>query len=70
MPFLAVPESDLHQHLSWLLQSEEGTDVTFVVGGEMFSAHRCVLAARSSVFKAQLFGQMEEDSNSTTGVIA
>jgi speckle-type POZ protein len=44
--------------------------VTFVVGGEMFSAHRCVLAARSSVFKAQLFGQMEEDSNSTTGVIA
>ncbi|RLN15467.1 hypothetical protein C2845_PM02G13440 [Panicum miliaceum] len=55
-PLLEVPESDLHQHLSSLLQSEERTDVTFGVGGETFSAHKCVLAARSAVFRADLFG--------------
>ncbi|CAN6288149.1 unnamed protein product [Urochloa humidicola] len=67
-PFLAVPEPDLHQDFSWLLQSELGTDVTFQVGGETLSAHRCVLAARSTVFRAELLGQMEVDS--TTGVYA
>ena len=30
------------------------SDVTFQVAGEKFSAHRCVLAARSPVFKAEL----------------
>jgi len=32
----------------------------FQVAGETFSAHRCILAARSPVFKAQLFGAMRE----------
>ncbi|CAL4933568.1 unnamed protein product [Urochloa decumbens] len=67
MLILTVPEPDLHQHFSWLLQSEEGTDVTFQVGGEMVSAHRCVLAARSAVFRDKLYGPMKEDS--ATGVI-
>lgn len=31
-----------------------------MVGGEVFMAHRIVLAARSSVFKAELYGQMKE----------
>ncbi|CAL4916806.1 unnamed protein product [Urochloa decumbens] len=65
LPLLEVPESDLHQHLSWLLKSEEGTDVTFQVGSETLSAHRCVLAARSTVFRAELFGQMKEDSTNS-----
>ena len=30
--------------------------MSFEVGGERFAAHRCVLAARSAVFKAELFG--------------
>ncbi|CAN6299333.1 unnamed protein product [Urochloa humidicola] len=65
LPLLEVPESDLHQHFSWLLKSEEGTDVTFQVGGETLTAHRCVLAARSTVFRTELFGQMKEDSTNS-----
>jgi speckle-type POZ protein len=33
---------------------------TFSVDGQLFGAHRYVLAARSSVLKAELFGQMKE----------
>ncbi|XBH60291.1 hypothetical protein VPH35_114908 [Triticum aestivum] len=36
--------------------------------GEMFTAHRCVLAARSTVFMAQLFGPMKEGTT-TSGAI-
>ncbi|KAG2563469.1 hypothetical protein PVAP13_8KG340200, partial [Panicum virgatum] len=36
--------------------SQVGADATFQVGGEVFAAHRCVLAARSGVFMAELFG--------------
>ncbi|CAL4991261.1 unnamed protein product [Urochloa decumbens] len=51
-----VPPSDLHQHLADILATGVGADVTFVVGGETFHAHKNVLAARSSVFKAEFFG--------------
>ncbi|TVT98204.1 hypothetical protein EJB05_56523, partial [Eragrostis curvula] len=60
--FVQVPSSNLHQHLGDLLNSMDGTDVTFKVGEEMFSAHRLVLAARSAVFKAELFGEMVENT--------
>uniref|UniRef100_A0ACD5X533 Uncharacterized protein n=1 Tax=Avena sativa TaxID=4498 RepID=A0ACD5X533_AVESA len=60
---VVVPPSDLHRHLGGLLKSKDGTDVTFQVDGESFSAHRYVLAARSSVFKAELFGTMKENSD-------
>ncbi|PVH31685.1 hypothetical protein PAHAL_9G211500 [Panicum hallii] len=43
---------------SWTFM--EGADVTFQVAGETFGAHKCILAARSPVFKAQLFGAMRE----------
>jgi speckle-type POZ protein len=55
-----VPESNLHTHFASMLKDGEGVDVTFSVGNQLFSAHRCVLAARSPVFKAELFGQMNE----------
>ncbi|XP_044321058.1 BTB/POZ and MATH domain-containing protein 1-like [Triticum aestivum] len=55
-----VPPSDIRQHIADLLLSKEGADVTFQVGGEKFTAHRCILAARSAVFKAELFGSMKE----------
>ncbi|XP_047095567.1 BTB/POZ and MATH domain-containing protein 2-like [Lolium rigidum] len=57
-----VPPSDLHLHLGDLLKSADGVDVTFHVGGQTFSAHRSVLAARSSVFRAELFGAMKENA--------
>ncbi|XBI33976.1 hypothetical protein VPH35_119837 [Triticum aestivum] len=47
---------DMHQHFSDLLRNKVGADVTFEVGGKTFAAHRCVLAARSEVFMAHLFG--------------
>ncbi|OQU91595.1 hypothetical protein SORBI_3001G211700 [Sorghum bicolor] len=43
--------------------STEGADVTFQVAGEAFRAHRCILAARSPVFKAELFGAMKESTS-------
>ncbi|KAF7031838.1 hypothetical protein CFC21_043100 [Triticum aestivum] len=58
--FITVPPSSIQRHIMNLLLSKEGTDVTFSVGGETIVAHRCVLAARSSVFKAELFGPMME----------
>lgn len=57
-----VPPSDLHQHLGDLLKNKDTADLTFQVGGQTFPAHRCVLAARSPVFKAELLGAMEESS--------
>lgn len=55
-----VPPSDIGAHLGQLLDHAEGTDVTFIVEGQMFRAHRAVLAARSPVFRAELFGSMSE----------
>jgi len=66
---MVVPPSDLHWHLHGLLSSKEGADVELRVGGEKFAAHRLVLGARSSVFKAELFHQTEEGSTSTNVVI-
>ncbi|CAO2142445.1 unnamed protein product [Urochloa humidicola] len=59
-PSRVVPPPDLGRHLGNLLESQVGADVTFDVGGEIFTAHRAVLATRSSVFMAELFGQMKE----------
>lgn len=58
--FVSVPPSDLQRHLGDLLHNEKGADVVFEAGGETFAAHRCVLAARSPVFSAELFGSMKE----------
>ncbi|XP_047072313.1 BTB/POZ and MATH domain-containing protein 2-like [Lolium rigidum] len=62
--FVVVPPTDLHLHYRDLLDSMDGADVTFHVGGEKFLAHRIVLAARSSVFKAELLGTMKEKTDS------
>uniref|UniRef100_A0ACD5WEV1 Uncharacterized protein n=1 Tax=Avena sativa TaxID=4498 RepID=A0ACD5WEV1_AVESA len=67
---MILPE--MGQHFQRLLQTKVGADVSFQVGsGETFTAHRCVLAARSTVFMAQLFDPMKEDTTTTSpgGVI-
>uniref|UniRef100_A0A453T4U5 BTB domain-containing protein n=2 Tax=Aegilops tauschii subsp. strangulata TaxID=200361 RepID=A0A453T4U5_AEGTS len=58
--------SGIHHHFNNLLQTKVGADVTFEVSGERFAAHRCVLAARSKVFMAQLFGPMKEGTTTST----
>jgi speckle-type POZ protein len=53
-----TPPSDLSDNLGKLLQTAEEADVTFMVKGEIFPAHRIVLAMRSPVFKSELYGPM------------
>jgi speckle-type POZ protein len=53
-----IPPSDLSHNFGKLLETAEEADVTFDVKGEVFPAHKIVLAARSPVFKAELYGPM------------
>ncbi|CAL4941848.1 unnamed protein product [Urochloa decumbens] len=63
------PPSDLCRHLGDLLVTGKGADVVFEVGGETFAAHRCVLAARSPVFSAELLGDAMTKESGATAVI-
>ncbi|CAD6220522.1 unnamed protein product [Miscanthus lutarioriparius] len=65
---IAVPASDLHQHLEDLLRAEKGADVVFDVGSHTFATHQCVLVVRSPVFREELFGSMKE-SDAATDVV-
>ncbi|CAD6344142.1 unnamed protein product [Miscanthus lutarioriparius] len=55
-----------------ILMTSDLTDVSFQVDGETFRAHRLVLAARSPVFRTELFGrrQMAESSQQQESSIA
>lgn len=57
---IAVPPSDISKHFGMILESGQGSDVSFEVDGEVFAAHKIVLAARSPVFRAQLFGPFKD----------
>eukprot|EP01018_Ginkgo_biloba_P010936 Gb_03319 [translate_table: standard] len=59
---IPVPESTLGQNFGEFLDSGKGADVSFEVDGEIFRAHKLVLATRSPVFKAQLFGPMRDQN--------
>ncbi|TVU42685.1 hypothetical protein EJB05_09105, partial [Eragrostis curvula] len=59
-PKIQLPSSDLAAHLGKLLEAEKGSDVTLSVGTETFAAHKVILAMRSPVFKAELYGPMSE----------
>ncbi|AAF30312.1 unknown protein [Arabidopsis thaliana] len=59
---IPVPVSGLGQQFGKLLESGKGADVTFEVDGETFPAHKLVLAARSAVFRAQLFGPLRSEN--------
>ena len=61
----AVPPGNILQQLGQLLDNGNGADVTFEVDGQILSAHKCILAARSPVFSAQFFGPMKEKSDTT-----
>ncbi|XP_073356819.1 BTB/POZ and MATH domain-containing protein 1-like [Aegilops tauschii subsp. strangulata] len=66
--FISVPPCDLRQNLGRLLETKMGADVVFDVGSETIAAHRCVLAACSPVFAAELFGPMKEGNAAGSSV--
>lgn len=53
-----VPPTNLSRDLGKLLEDNVGADLSFEVGGDVFPAHSVVLAARSPVFMAELYGPM------------
>jgi len=53
----------LSSQLKSLLCSEDFTDVTFIVEGEKFAAHRVILSARCEYFRALLYGGMKESNS-------
>ncbi|GJN25581.1 hypothetical protein PR202_gb13426 [Eleusine coracana subsp. coracana] len=56
-----------HQHLGNLLDGEVEGDMKFkVTGGETFTAHKYILAARSPVFMAEFFGPKNKETTTTT----
>lgn len=59
---ITVPPTDIGKQFGRLLEGGIGSDVTFQVDGEEFVAHKLVLAARSPVFRAQLFGPLKDQN--------
>lgn len=66
LPRIEVPPPDITEHFAKLLETEEGVDVTFSVGGVKFNAHKMVLATRSPVFRAEVYGPMREAGTKAT----
>ncbi len=62
--FDALGDIEHFEHISGdlldLYRSKEYTDVTFVVSGQRFPAHKVVLAARCTYFRILLYGDMKE----------
>ena len=63
-----VPPSSLVDDFKRLINDDEMSDVKFLVNGETFFAHRCILAVRSQYFRAMLFNQWRE-STSDEGIV-
>jgi len=61
LPRIEVPPPNMAENFGSLLETDLGADVTFSVGDETFKAHKIVLATRSPVFKAELYGPMKEE---------
>ncbi|GJN36640.1 hypothetical protein PR202_gb25520 [Eleusine coracana subsp. coracana] len=58
-----LPASDLMEQLRTMYQTGDGADVTFSVDGELFHAHKFILAARSPVFNKELYGWAKESTS-------
>ena len=63
-----MPPSDISKHFGKILESGMGSDVSFEVDGEVFAAHKLVLAACSPVFRAQLFGPLKDKNTESIKV--
>ncbi|GJN09654.1 hypothetical protein PR202_ga27679 [Eleusine coracana subsp. coracana] len=59
---IQVPPSDALDNLGKFLESGDGADVTLKVQGEVFHAHKIVLAMGSPVFNAEFLGPMSDQN--------
>ncbi|GJN36642.1 hypothetical protein PR202_gb25522 [Eleusine coracana subsp. coracana] len=57
-----VPPSDKKDNLARVYQTKDGAVVTYSIQGELFPAHKIILAMGSPVFKAELYGNMMEST--------
>ncbi|XP_051229105.1 BTB/POZ and MATH domain-containing protein 3-like [Lolium perenne] len=65
--FITVPPSGICQDLAQLLDSKQGSDVTFQVGQNDYDAHKVVFAMRSPVFSAQFYGLLADNHGGSDG---
>ncbi|XP_047078765.1 BTB/POZ and MATH domain-containing protein 2-like [Lolium rigidum] len=66
VPTIVIPPSELCLNIGDLLENGLKADLTVKIGWfKRFKVHGCVLAARSSVFRAQLCGSMMESRRSS-----
>lgn len=59
-PGVVDHSSNLAQDIGALFLNDEYTDVTLRVNGQLFHAHKVILASRSQYFRALLFGGLRE----------
>ncbi|KAJ4761125.1 BTB/POZ and MATH domain-containing protein 2 [Rhynchospora pubera] len=52
----------INEQFAELLENKEMADITFEVGGEIFTAHKSILSVRSPVFKAEFLRGMAESN--------
>lgn len=52
------------ENIGALYNNENYSDVTLVVAGQKFNTHKLILAARSTYFRAMLFGGLKESKQS------
>ncbi|XP_039811974.1 BTB/POZ and MATH domain-containing protein 1-like [Panicum virgatum] len=63
---IQVPPSGLLDDLRKLLEAEKRTDIRFKVKDQVFGAHKIVLAMRSPVFEAELYGPIADKQRCAT----
>ena len=64
----AIAYASICDDLTQLLESQEDADVTLVVKGEDIGAHRVILKARSTYFRAMFNSQMKESLSQTVEI--
>lgn len=62
---IAIPQPQLMNNLSQLIDNEELADVTFLVEGQIVHANRAILAVRSEYFRGMLFNGVMRESISS-----
>ncbi|KAL5554607.1 hypothetical protein UlMin_042008 [Ulmus minor] len=58
---IQVLESDIGAHFGTLLETMDGSDITFDVAGEKFHAHKLVLVARFPVFHSEYLEEFTKE---------